>query len=168
MPSARGTAVQDDNPQTDWTWTSAQRGGGRRPALIVGSLILAASCVMAGFVIGRMTAKPVAGPITAQVQPIAAPSAVKQPERAAVPAPPHVVILNPGTADIARQDAPDSSPNSRVREASRLRTEVRNPETRDKGSPAAADRASGSGDGRDTGSAKERDYRALRDYVLSR
>jgi len=157
VPSARGTAVQDDNPQTDWTWTSVQRGGGRRPALIVGSLILAASCVMAGFVIGRMTAKP-----------IAAPSAVKQPERAAVPAPPHVVILNPGTADIGRQDGPDISPNSSVREASRLRTEARNPETRDKGSPAAADRTSGSGDGRDTGSAKERDYRALRDYVLSR
>jgi hypothetical protein len=167
VPSARGAAVQDDNPQTDLTWTSAQRGWGRRPALIVGSLVLAASCVTAGFVIGRMTAKPMAGPITAQVQngPIAAPSAVKLP---AVPAPPHVVILNPGTADIGRQDGPDISPNSSVREASRLRTEVRNPETRDKGSPAAADRASGSGDGRDKGSAKERDYRALRDYVLSR
>jgi hypothetical protein len=79
VPSARGAAVQDDNPQTDLTWTSAQRGWGRRPALIVGSLVLAASCVTAGFVIGRMTAKPMAGPITAQVQngPIAAPSAVK-------------------------------------------------------------------------------------------
>lgn len=137
--------------------------------LIAGSLVLAASCVTAGFVIGRVTAKPVAGPIAAQVQngPIAASSAANQPERPAAPAPPSLAILNPGTADIGTQDASGRSP-IRLPEASRLRTEVRNPEPRNRPSQAAADRIIAGGDSRDAGPAKERDYRDLRNYVLSR
>ena len=152
--------------------------------MVVGALvIMAASSVAAGFVIGRMTAGPTAASVSTRVEGVASgdnstttavASSVpfkKQPERdtpmtsggGSQP----FVILNPGTADIGYQDKPDSAPSTRFRDASALRSDLRNVDPRDNRRPAMTSRVSGS-DGLEQGSSTERDYRALRDYMLSR
>jgi hypothetical protein len=176
--------MQYDNPETKWTWKPAQQRWGRRAQVIVGALvIMAASCVTAGFVIGRMTAGTRVGDVTALMRPVgsgdlpsaalAAPSGAplkKQPEQDTTVAPggaPSLVILNPGTADGGKQEQPDSAPNTRVRDSSKLRSDVQSPDPRDNRSPAVTDRVSGNSR-HDAGASTERDYRALRGYMLNR
>jgi hypothetical protein len=151
---------------------------------MIGALvIMCASCVTAGFIIGRMTARSpggIAAPHVGRVGeiPTAALAATpnvpfkKQPERDTYLAlgrvAPSVVILNPGTADVGRQEEPGRAPSARIRDSSQLRSDVRNPDPSDKRLPAVPDRFGGGGDRREAGASTERDYHALRDYMLSR
>ena len=110
-----------------------------------------------------------------------APSAAlkREPEPAtATPTPagaaPPVVLLNPGTADGGKEDNQPRGPNPRIRDASEL-TSTRpigegDAELRDNQRQAARDRKSrGVDDRRESApSGTERDYHALRDYMLSR
>ena len=149
--------------ETEWTWKPAIQGRDRRsqPQVIVGAMIvLAVSCAVAGFVAGRWSGgyhtphgRDVAGPAAAP--PISVP---RVGERSASPpsspAASAVVIINPGTADAGRQE-----PARPI-----LSTDGRTPETRVKQPPTDPARA----DGSRAGAAAERDYLALRDYMLSR
>jgi hypothetical protein len=170
------------DPYTEWTWKPAPQSWHRRAKVIVGALvIMAAGCITAGFIVGRMTAGPPGGNAAPHVgrvgeiptAALAATSSVpfkKQPERAAAVASggaaPSVVILNPGTADVGKQKEPDSAPSAR--DASQLLSDVRNPDPRDKRLPAVPDRFGGASDRREAGASTERDYQALRNYMLSR
>jgi hypothetical protein len=149
--------------------------------MIVGALlIMAASCVTAGFVVGRLTAGTAGGNATPHAVVGEIPTAAlpatpnmpfkKQPERdtalASGGVAPSVVILNPGTADVGRQEEPDRAPSARVRDTSQPQSDVRNPDPRDKRLPAVP--LGEAGDRREAGTSTERDYHALRDYMLSR
>jgi hypothetical protein len=167
------------SPTAEWRWTPDPHGRASRPVVLLGALlIMAASCLTAGFVIGRITAGPKIGHVAAQVanSPIAAPATSsvpfkKPPERDTVLAPggaaPSVVILNPGTADAAKQEEPDLVPDARIRDASRRRSDVRNSATPVQRAPP--NRTGGvNAYGQETRPTPERDYRALRDYALGR
>jgi hypothetical protein len=185
--SRKAGNMQGVDAQTGWTCKRERRGWRGRSEVVLGALaIMAASCLAAGFITGRMTAGPPAGNVTAHLGragdseiPTAAPATAssvafkKQPERDTNPASaaalPSVVILNPGTADAPTQEDQDSAPITRVRDSSKLRSEIRDPELRDKRPPAVPDRTSSRGDDRrDAESSTKRDYRALRKYMLNR
>jgi hypothetical protein len=164
-----------DEPHSELTWTPDPHGRASRPVLVFGALlVMAVSCLTAGFVIGRLTGGPKTSHVVTQVDksPIAAPvtssSPLKnQPELDTVLAsdiPPSVVILNPGTADRAKQEGPNIVPDTRMRNVSRRKSDARNVEPPDWRTPP--DRIGGASDkGREAG---PQDYRALRDYALGR
>jgi hypothetical protein len=198
--------MQDKNLETDWTWTPVPQRPRTRVQAIGALVIMAASCIAAGFVVGRITAgtpsdeaprqtalsqargseTPSAAPIGegAKKTVLPAPSAAlkREPERmgdapaTATPAgaAPPVVLLNPGTADGGKEDNQPRGSNPRIRDASEL-TSTRpigegDAELRDNQRQAARDRKSrGVDDRRESApSGTERDYHALRDYMLSR
>ena len=151
---------------------------------MVGALVIvAASCVAAGFAIGRMTAAHKSGDTAPRLAraggetptaaaPVSGVPSKNQPGPDAPVAPanatPPVVILNPGSADGSRQEDRDKSQDTRFRDASRLRSDVRNLEPRDMRPPAPDRIGGGNGGARETDVSRERDYRALRDYMLRR
>ena len=165
--------MRADDPQTQWAWKRAQHSAAKRQEMMVGALtIMAASCIVLGFVLGRTTSAPSATHVAES--PISAPASSglpfkKKPERSTALASdeiaPSVVILNPGTADIAKQEEPHSAPNTRPFGA--IRREIRNPEPRDKRPSEVPARMSGES-GERAFSSTERDYHALRNYLLSR
>ena len=161
--------LQSDD--TEWAWMPAQLGSGMRPMVVVGALvIMAVSCLSAGFVIGRLTTRQTDGHVVKQADkgaipaPVTASAAAKQPERDAVMSPrpaPSVAILNPGTADAAKREDV-SAQNTRE-----TFIPPREPESSVKRLPADRNRGEVSGGG-EAGSGTERDYRALRSYMVSR
>jgi hypothetical protein len=150
------------DPHTEWIWKPAPQSWDRRAKVMVGALgIMAAGCIAAGVVMGRMTAGPASGYGTAHVGSVAngeiptpAPATPgvqfkKQPEPETPVVggtAPSVVILNPGTADVGKQEDPDRAANTRIRDASKLRSDVRNPDPRDQRPPATPDRFGKIGD----------------------
>jgi hypothetical protein len=59
-PQGMSRNMQVD-PHTEWTWKPAPQSWDGQAKVIVGALlIMAAGCVAAGFVIGRITARPAA------------------------------------------------------------------------------------------------------------
>jgi hypothetical protein len=170
--------MQDNHSETDWTWTPAPMRP-RAGLQIVGALvIMAASCTAAGFLVGRITARPPGNIALRQTVPPAPNVALKsEGDRTASAVPPDgeagrksamspVIILNPGTADKVREqkDKPEVA-TARVRDASNetraKSNEDRDRELRDYDKQSQMRRES-------TSSGSERDYHALRDYMLSR
>ena len=155
---SNGSAV-GDGPETKWTWKPAMQDRRSQPKVIVGAMIvLAVSCAVAGFVAGRLSGHTshVGRDVAVASQPAAAPPVsvprdgelgVSTPSSPAVA----VKILNPGTADVGQQEES-------------ARATPRN-DGRTLGAPSTDPGRTG---GSKAGASAERDYRALRDYMLSR
>ena len=148
--------------KVDWTWKPAMQQRYRRsqPGVVVGAIALAFGCAVAGFVAGRFYPSSHVAP-TSPVAPApsAAPPAsgrlsgdrgVSPPSSPAAPA---VVILNPGTADVGQQEAAATQIPGNEGRTTDARDKQPSPESK--------------GDNK-AGAFPERDYRALRQYMLSR
>jgi hypothetical protein len=170
-----------------YTW---QAGQDRRRPRVIAALVLASSCMMIGFVGGRLstgilpptlTRSAVAAvedartvtptvPKVASSQESTNPLAPSKPEAARIPpssAAPPVVLLNPGSA---AQDAPKSPKTGpRVQEGARLNTFDEDGE-RDRVRRIMRERGETDERARDAARTppNRSDYRALREYMLGR
>lgn len=164
-----------DGPNTEFAWLPAEQYGATRSVVVAALGLMAASCGIAGFAIGRLTTDV---PVIAAQQvgrqadgerAIAAATASeshkKQAERSTpvvAAAPPPVIILNPGTADVAR---PPSATNTPLPERSRLPSDAGDL-LASANRPAVSGPTTGTLDRRDAGSPIVPDYRSLREFML--
>ena len=161
LPSRRSS--MGHGPETDWTWKPAMQQRYRRsqPGVVVGAVVFAFGCAVAGFIAGRFYPSSHVGPDVAGSPgpPSAAPPAggrlsgdrgESPPSRPAAPA---VVILNPGTADVGQQEAAATQIPGNKGRITDARDKQPSPESKGDNKARVF---------------PERDYRALRQYMLSR